>query len=164
MSEIYKPPIQTSRFQFNLRKWKQGRETENKLRPYIEKYFDCKFYRDDDDIDIDSIDPENPPACLFGKLDFKNDEKKIIVEVKGRTCSSYKFYETLLTCGKVEEAEKDVENGWEVYYLFKFTNKCKIIKHPDRVEWKSKITGTFNIPHYLIPVCDCDDFNISGKL
>ena len=57
-----------------------------------------------------------------------------------------------------------MKEGWAVYYLFKFRDKVKLIKQPDKVEWSKRITGTFRIPHYLIPVNTMDDFNISNKL
>jgi hypothetical protein len=160
-TKTYEPPIQTSRFQFNFYKWKKGRETENKIRPFMEKHFDCKFTREDDDLDIDSIDPLNPPPQIFEKLDFRNDEKKIIVEIKGRDITSDKFYDTIITCGKVDEAKQKIEDGYDVYYIFAFKNKCKIVQQPKNVEWRTKITGTFQIPHYLIPIWTMKDFNIS---
>ena len=160
MSKFYKPP-QKSRFDFNYYKWKKGKETEDAMRPYIEDFFDCKFVRQDDGLEID---PNNPPPEVFDKLDFRNYEKKIIVEVKGRTCDSNRYYDTIITTSKIDEGEIEMKEGWAVYYLFKFRDKVKLIKQPDKVEWNTRITGTFRIPHYLIPVNTMDDFNISNKL
>mgnify|MGYP003652468568 FL=1 len=156
---MYKLPttIQKNRFQFNYYKWLEGRKTEDAMRPHIEKFFNCKFHRQDDGL---VIDPKNPPIEVFDKLDFRNEEKKIIVEIKGRTCRAGQFYDTIITTGKIEEAKEDIKNGWSVYYLFKFRDIAKIIKQPDEVVWDTKITGTFHIPHYLIPVNSMDKFNI----
>ena len=161
MNPLYKADEvvkQKSRFDFNYKKWLEGRKTEDEMRPYIEKYFGCKFHRQDDGLEID---PDNPPIEIFDKLDFRNEEKKIIVEIKGRKCESYKYYETIITCGKIYEAEEEIEDGYDVYYLFKFKNCSKIIQQPKIIEWKQKITGTFSIPHYLIPIMTMKDFNIS---
>jgi len=157
---MYRPP-QKSRFDFNYYKWLEGRKTEDEMRPHLEKFFDCKFHRQDDGLEID---PNNPPLEVFDKLDFRNEEKKIIVEVKGRKCPSHQYRDTIITTSKIDEALMEMENGWDVYYLFKFRNKCKLIKQVKNHNWGIKITGTFRIPHYLIPVCEMDEFNISHKI
>ena len=58
---------------FNLERWNLGRSIEDKILPHLNDFFDANLERSDDVFDI---------------FDFKDEEKKIIVEVKGRTCPS----------------------------------------------------------------------------
>ena len=107
-------------------------------------FFGCNFYRSDDKFDI---------------LDFHDDEKKVIVEVKGRNCSSTRWKETILTCGKITEGLMEVEKGYDVYIFFVFTDKTKYVKlEQDKCNWNIKNTGTRYIPHYLIPVDSMTEF------
>ena len=55
-------------FAFNKELWDIGRQIEDITLPLINQYFDCKFLRNENDI--------------FDILDFKDDDAKIIVEVK----------------------------------------------------------------------------------
>ena len=47
-----------------------------------------------------------------------------------------------------------VEEGWEVYYIFVFTDKILCHKLTGEEFWKVKLTGTHHIEHYLIPIGD----------
>ena len=130
--------------QFNRKLWEIGKETEDALKPQIDKFFGCDFYRNDD---------------VFDVLDFHDDNNRVIVEVKGRRCSSTAFKETILTVGKITEGLMEVEKGYDVYIFFVFTDKTKYVKlEPERCNWNIKNTGTRYIPHYLIPVDELIDF------
>lgn len=130
---------------FNKVLWELGRQTEDELKPDIDKFFDCDFYRSDDKFDV---------------LDFHDDNNKVIVEVKGRKCSSTAWKKTILTCGKITEGLMEVEKGYDVYIFFVFTDKTMYIKlDPDNCDWDIKRTGTRHIPHYMIPVSELTEFN-----
>jgi hypothetical protein len=130
---------------FNKVLWELGRQTEDKLKPDIDKFFGCDFYRNDDKFDV---------------LDFHDDNNKVIVEVKGRKCSSTAWKETILTVGKITEGLMEVERGYDVYIFFVFTDKTMYIKlEQDKCNWNIKMTGTNYIPHYMIPVSDLTEFN-----
>jgi len=130
---------------FNKVLWEIGKKTEDELKPDIDKFFGCDFYRNDDKFDV---------------LDFHDDNNKVIVEVKGRGCRSNQWKETILTCGKITEGLMEVEKGYDVYIFFVFTDKTKYLKlETDKCNWDIKRTGTRYIPHYLIPVDELIDFD-----
>ena len=129
---------------FNRKLWELGREIEDALKPKINKFFDCDFSRSDDIFDI---------------LDFRDENKKVIVEVKGRTCKSTQWRETIITCGKITEGLMEIEKGYQVYIFFVFTDKTMYIKlEPDECDWDIRRTGTRYIPHYCIPIKRLTEF------
>jgi len=133
---------------FNLERWNLGRSIEDKILPDLNTFFDANLERSDDVFDI---------------FDFKDEEKKILVEVKGRTCPSSQYPETIITCGKVTEGLMMMETGWKVYYFFVFTDETKYIKlDKDDCDFNMKLTGTNHIPHYLIPVNRLTEFNVDN--
>ena len=131
---------------FNLERWNIGRKVEDELLPHLNKHFECDFQRSDDIFDI---------------LDFRNEEKKIIVEVKGRSNKSDQYPTTIITCGKLTEGLMEIERGYKVYYFFVFADKIGVLKlDPDDCDFNMKLTGTNHIPHYLIPIDRLEDFNV----
>ena len=131
---------------FNHERWNLGRQIEDEILPHLNNHFDCDFQRSNDIFDI---------------LDFKDEDKKIIVEVKGRTNPSTQYPTTIITCGKITEGLMEIERGYKVYYFFVFTAKVGMLKlDPEDCNFNMKITGTNNIPHYLIPVDRLEDFNV----
>ena len=70
-------------FKFNKELWDAGRKIEDKSLPQLNKYFKTNFKRNENDI--------------FDILDFKDEEQKIIVEVKGRFNSSDAYEDTIIT-------------------------------------------------------------------
>ena len=131
---------------FNHERWNLGRQIEDEILPHLNNHFDCDFQRSNDIFDI---------------LDFKDEDKKIIVEVKGRTNPSTQYPTTIITCGKITEGLMEIERGYKVYYFFVFTYKIGMLKlDPEDCNFNMKITGTNNIPHYLIPVDRLEDFNV----
>ena len=111
---------------FNNTLWNIGRQIEDELLPKINSAFNSDFKRSEDIFDI---------------LDFKDDETKRIVEVKGRRISSNQFADTIITVGKLTEGLMKIELGYQVYYFFVFTDK------------------TNHIPHYLIPINELIEFD-----
>jgi hypothetical protein len=137
---------QKNRFQFNKVLHNFGIKIEEELKPYLDEHFETTFEKRSDDI--------------FDVIDF-TDNKNIQVEVKGRTCSSDAWEETIVTMGKIVEIEMLYEEKpeLEVYIFFVFTDKTMYIKMPrERPNWKVKFTGSFGVKHLLIPVKELTEF------
>ena len=135
---------------FNYELWKAGQKIEDNLKPKIDKFFECNFKRN---------------SNIFDILDFHDEEKKKIVEVKGRNNPSDQYEDTIITCGKITEGLMMVEGGYEVYIFFVFTDKTLYLKlDPDNCDFKMRYTGTNHIPHYLIPVMDLVEFKEDSNL
>lgn len=142
---IFKSIMSKTKTRFNQYLWNIGKQIEDELLPKINTAFDADFKRSNDIYDI---------------LDFKDDEKKRIVEVKGRRINSTQYDTTIITCGKLTEALMKIEVGYEVYFFFVFNDKTLYIKvDKDDCEWNVKLTGTNHIPHYLIPIKDLTEFD-----
>jgi len=131
-------------FAFNTELWNAGRQIEDAALPELNKYFKTDFKRNENDI--------------FDILDFKDDEEKIIVEVKGRFNSSTAYEDTIITASKVMTGHQAIDEGYRVFFLFVFTNCSKIMELKEDSSFKVKYTGSNCIRHYMIPVADLDDF------
>tara|TARA_R100001369_G_C3186420_1_gene142685 strand:- start:54 stop:476 length:423 start_codon:yes stop_codon:yes gene_type:complete len=129
---------------FNNTLWNIGRQIEDELLPKINSAFNSDFKRSEDIFDI---------------LDFKDDETKRVVEVKGRRISSNQFADTIITVGKLTEGLMKIELGYQVYYFFVFTDKTLYYKLDPDFEFNVKLTGTNHIPHYLIPINELIEFD-----
>mgnify|MGYP003122421475 FL=1 len=127
-------------FKFNEELWKVGRKIEDDALPVLNDFFECNFERNENDI--------------FDIFDFKDEEKKMIVEVKGRRIPSTQYKETIITASKITEGYRAIEDGWKVYFLFVFTDKSGYFELKEDSSFKCKLTGTNCIQHYLIPVED----------
>ena len=131
---------QKHRFQFNKVLNDFGVAIENELKPYLDDFFDTEFEKRSDDI--------------FDVIDFTNKEN-IQIEVKGRTCPSTQYEDTIVTMGKIVEIENLYEDNPDLdcYIFFVFTDKTMYVKMPrERPDWKVKFTGSFGIKHLCIPV------------
>ena len=136
----------SKRFQFNHKLHNLGIKIEEEIRPHLDEFFNTKFEKRSNDV--------------FDIIDFTNKEN-IQVEIKGRTCSSDAWEDTIVTTSKIIEAELEYELNpdLEIYLFFVFTDKTKYIKIPrERADWKVKFTGTFGIKHFLIPLKDLIEF------
>ena len=130
---------------FNKKLWELGRKIEDEIKPLLNNFLECDFMRRDDIYDV---------------LDFHDENKKTIVEVKGRTCSSTAWKETIITCNKLTEGLMKMETGWTIYYFFVFTDKTMYFKlDPNNCDFTIKRTGTLHIPHYLIPISFLTEFD-----
>jgi len=125
---------------FNKELWEYGRRVEDMALPIVNKLYDCDFKRNDNDI--------------FDVLDFRDEEKKKIVEVKGRRINSNQYEKTIITAAKVTKAFMEIDNGWEVYFVFVFLDKMFRYQLKADSEFECKFTGTACIQHYLIPIKD----------
>lgn len=131
-------------FKFNRELWEAGRKIEDEALPKLNKYFKTNFLRNENDI--------------FDILDFKDEEEKIIVEVKGRFNASDKYDDTIITASKVMAGQQAIDEGYRVFFLFVFTDCSKIMELKQDSSFKVKFTGTNCIRHYMIPVADLQDF------
>ena len=131
--------------QFNKVLWTLGRQIEYEIKPYLDNFLECEFERKDNIYDV---------------LDFHDEDKKTIVEVKGRTCDSTAWKETIITCNKITEGLMMMETGWTIYYFFVFRDKTMYFKlDPNNCDFTMKLTGTRHIPHFLIPVDFLTEFD-----
>tara|TARA_R110002020_G_scaffold18196_5_gene63968 strand:- start:19 stop:423 length:405 start_codon:yes stop_codon:yes gene_type:complete len=131
-------------FEFNKKLWELGRKIEDETLPELNEYFECNFERNENDI--------------FDVFDFKDEEKKIVVEVKGRRNTSTEYEDTIITASKVTTGYQAIEGGYKVYFVFAFTDKLMFIELKEDSSFKCKFTGTNCIRHYLIPVKDLQEF------
>ena len=130
-------------FEFNKTLWELGRKIEDETLPELNEYFECNFERNENDI--------------FDVFDFKDEEKKIVVEVKGRRNTSTEYEDTIITASKVTAGYQAIEGGYKVYFVFAFTAKSMFIELKEDSSFKCKFTGTNCIRHYLIPVKDLQE-------
>ena len=125
-------------FKFNETLWKIGQKIEDDTLPLINKYYDCNFKRNENDI--------------FDILDFKDDDKKIIVEIKGRRIPSTQYEDTIITASKVTEGFMKLDQGYRVFFVFVFTDKTMEIELKEDFNFNVKFTGSNCIKHFCIPV------------
>tara|TARA_R100001594_G_scaffold107206_1_gene141781 strand:+ start:646 stop:1092 length:447 start_codon:yes stop_codon:yes gene_type:complete len=125
-------------FEFNKNLWEYGRKIEDMALPIANKLFDCDFKRNDNDI--------------FDILDFRDEDKKVIVEVKGRKIPSTQYTDTIITASKVTAGFHEIENGYKVYFIFVFKDKMFQYELKEDASFECKFTGTNCIQHYMIPV------------
>ena len=131
-------------FKFNKELWTIGQKIEDEALPKLNKYFNTDLQRDDNNI--------------FEILDFKDEQEKVIVEVKGRLIESTQYEDTIITASKVMAGHQAIDQGYRVYFLFVFTDKSKIIELKQDQSFKVKFTGTNCIRHYCIPITELKDF------
>ena len=124
-------------FKFNKYLWDIGQKIEDETLPILNKYFEADFKRNNDIFDI---------------LDFHDNNKKLICEVKGRRNNHDKYPETIITCKKITEGLMKIEQGYRVFLIFAFLDKTMGIELKPDINFKVKITGTNSIEHYLIPI------------
>ena len=127
-------------FTFNKELWEYGRIVEDKVLPIANELFDCDFKRNENDI--------------YDILDFKDDEKKKIVEVKGRKIKSTQYTDTIITASKITEGYHKLDQGYKVYFIFVFTDKMFQYELLEDTAFDCRYTGTNCIKHYMIPVAN----------
>ena len=131
-------------FPFNKTLWTIGQQIEDETLPILNKYFEADFKRNNDIFDI---------------LDFHDNNKKIICEVKGRRNTHDKYDTTIITTSKINEAYMKIEKGYRVYLIFVFTDKTMSIEITKDFSFPVKLTGSNQIEHYLIPVKDLQEID-----
>ena len=71
----------------------------------------------------------------FNTFDFVSVEKKVLVELKSRTCKKDKYPTTMIGINKVLKSQDLVRKGWEIYYYFKFTDGLYYIKYSNSLQY-----------------------------
>ena len=124
-------------FAFNKELWDFGTKIEDKIKPVLNDKFNADFKKNNDIWDI---------------LDFHDNEKKIICEIKGRKINSDEYIDTIIPMNKVKNGFMKTEEGFKVYFVFVFLDKTMYCELSDDLEYKVKLTGTNYIEHALIPI------------
>lgn len=137
-------------FKFNKELWELGQKIEDATLPIINKYYDCDFKRNENDI--------------FDIFDFKDEDKKKIVEIKGRRIPSTQYEDTIITANKVTEGFMKLEEGYKVYFVFAFTDKTMEYELKENDSFKCRFTGTNCIRHYCIPIKDLVEIGDDDEL
>ena len=101
----------------------QGRNTEQELKPIIEKLLDCKL----------------SAKKRYSKYDYEDTIKKILIEIKGRKISSNKYNTTYINIEKI----LNIATNKTIYFFFKFTDGIKYIKYENKLFSKFKIKQTY---------------------
>lgn len=138
--EYYRMP-----FKFNQELWTIGQKIEDEALPKLNKYFKTDLQRDENNI--------------WDILDFRDENNKVIVEVKGRLIPSTQYDDTIITASKVMAGHQAIDEGYKVYFLFVFTDKSMIIELKEEQSFKVRFTGTNCIKHYCIPITELKDFD-----
>tara|TARA_R110000822_G_scaffold27223_1_gene81469 strand:- start:1747 stop:2145 length:399 start_codon:yes stop_codon:yes gene_type:complete len=131
-------------FPFNKQLWKFGQQIEDDTLPVLNKVFDANFKRNDDIWDI---------------LDFHDNDKKIICEIKGRKINHNQYNDTIIPMNKVHKGFKKIDEGFKVYFIFVFLDKTMYCEVNDDLDYSVKLTGTNFIEHALIKIDDLTEFN-----
>tara|TARA_R110002126_G_scaffold146267_1_gene292220 strand:+ start:5631 stop:6032 length:402 start_codon:yes stop_codon:yes gene_type:complete len=124
-------------FAFNKELWDYGTKIEDKIKPVLNQVFKADFKKNDDIWDI---------------LDFHDEEKKIICEIKGRKINSNAYDTTIIPMNKVTAGWMKIEEGYKVYFIFVFKDKTMYCELCDDLKYQVKLTGTNCIQHALIPI------------
>jgi hypothetical protein len=132
-------------FKFDKELWDIGKKIEDETLPLINKYYECDFKRNENDI--------------YDILDFKDENTKKIVEIKGRRITSTQYEDTIITASKVNEGLNKVEDGYRVFFVFVFTDKIYEMELQKDQSFKVRFTGTNCIQHYLIPIKDIKEID-----
>ena len=132
-------------FKFNKELWTIGQKIEDEALPKLNKYFKTDLQRDENNI--------------WEILDFRDENDKVIVEVKGRLIPSTQYDDTIITASKVMAGHQAIDEGYKVFFLFVFTDKSMIIELTEEQSFKVRFTGTNCIKHYCIPITELKDFD-----
>jgi hypothetical protein len=111
---------------------KLGNESEKEMKPLIENHFGILLHM-------------TQPHYEF---DYFNDTKKILIELKTRNCKKNKYYDTMIGYNKIVKANEMIKLGYNIYFVFKFTdqncifqlhsNSNLIVKNGGRVDRGSR--------------------------
>ena len=126
-----------------------GFDQEEKLKEIIEKHLDIELERTD-------------KSCVY---DFVNEEKKILIELKSRRCGKNKYKSTMISCHKIGELLKKVEEGYTIYLFFNFCDKICYYELKEYNEKWVSISGRFDRyrdelnNYYFIPIEELTDLS-----
>lgn len=131
-------------FAFNKKLYDMGVKIEEEVKPVLNNIFDADFKKKDDMWDI---------------LDFYDENKKIICEIKGRSINHNTFNDTIIPMNKVHKSFMKVDEGYKVYFVFVFKDKTMYCEVKDDLNYNVKLTGTNYIEHACIPVSSLKDIS-----
>lgn len=94
---------------------KFGKKNENNTIDIFNKFFGGTFNKT-----VDKWDP----------FDFLNKEECIYIELKTRRNTKNKYPTTMVGYNKIIDGLKHIENGFSVYFCFKFTDGLYYYKLP----------------------------------
>jgi hypothetical protein len=84
----------------------RGFKKEQEVKPILEGFFA---------VPLTSTD-------RYHKFDFINISKKILIELKSRTCTHSRYRETLMNMCKIPYANSKIKEGYDIYFVFAFTD------------------------------------------
>ena len=128
-------------FAFNKELWEYGQKVEDIALPICNEIFDCDFKKNENDI--------------FDIIDFKDNEKRVMCEIKGRKFNHDEYEDTIIPAIKVMAGFQYIDDGWNVYFIFVFKDKMFKYQLLEDASLKCRWTGTNCIKHYLIPIAEC---------
>ena len=131
---------------FNKELWDIGRRMEDKVLPHINARYQCEFERNENNI--------------WDVFDFMDEKNNCVVEVKSRRIKSTDYKDTIITANKVNEGYKKLDLGYQVFFIFVFTDKSFELELKEDMDFKVKITGTNSIEHCLIPIESLTEINM----
>jgi hypothetical protein len=137
-----------------MNKFKQdlkfGENKEILIKPLLENKFNCTLTK----------------TKNYCKVDFIDDDKKIIFELKGRKCSKNRYPDTMIGYNKVLYCLDKIKEGYTVYFIFSFTdNNCyyEFTNTNHNISWKGRRgredrgRPEYN-QYYNIPISELIDF------
>ena len=130
-------------FAFNKELWEYGQKIEDIAQPICNEIFDCDFKRNENDI--------------FDIIDIKDNEKKVMCEIKGRKFNHDAYEDTIIPAIKVMAGFQYIDEGWSVYFIFVFKDKMFKYQLLENASLKCRWTGSNCIKHYLIPIAECEE-------
>lgn len=128
-----------------------GGNSENTVKPLLEKYLNVKLDHTDD----------------FNTFDFFNEKERIYIELKSRRNTKYQYSTTMISNHKHTLSMNYLNNGKakHIYYVFNFTDKLCIYKLNINDNFITKIGGTSRRgiseykQHIYMPVSSLIDIN-----
>lgn len=128
-----------------------GGNSENKIKPLLEKYLNVKLDHSDD----------------FSTFDFYNKKERIYIELKSRRNTKYQYSTTMMPNNKHTISMNYLNSGKaeHIYYVFNFTDTLCIYKLNIDDAFISKVGGTNRRgiseykQHIYIPVIGLTDIN-----
>ena len=126
-------------FAFNQQLWDFGDKIEAEVKPILNTKFDANFKKKDDIWDV---------------LDFHDEDKKIICEIKGRKNNHNQYPTTIIPMNKLFAGFKKIDLGYKVYFVFVFTDKSMYCELTEDLKYEVRMTGTNHIEHACININD----------
>jgi hypothetical protein len=85
---------------------KFGAKMENKKQPIIEKVLNCELTK----------------LGKWDTFDYRNKQKKILVELKSRHIAYNTYSTTMIGNNKINKGLKLLKEGWNIYFYFNFVD------------------------------------------